>query len=210
MQRKKILTLIIFILFTLILVVPKTYAEEVDITGNFKDENLKNSILELAKKATEDEEKTAIYESDIDKIVAQNGGESLRLSNKGITDLSGIEAFAGKGITWIFLDWNEISDLTPLSSINSLTKISFCNNKVSDLTPLTTLVNLENISGINNEINSIDSLKDLPKIKYIGLAENELTNIDAIQNWSELVEADFKNNKIEQLPNMSKLTKLQL
>ena len=76
----------------------KVYSAEIDISKTFKDENLKSAILELAKTATGDESKTTITTSDIEKIVEQPGGKSLRLANKGITDLSGIEVFADKDI----------------------------------------------------------------------------------------------------------------
>ena len=122
---KKIITLMIFIIGIISFGCVNVYAAETDITNTFKDENLRAEILELAKEATGDDSKTKIYESDIDKIVSQPGGTSLRLAGKGIKDLSGIEAFSNKGITWIFLDWNEITDLSPLIGFNDLEKISF-------------------------------------------------------------------------------------
>ena len=69
MTKRIIITVIVCIVAILGLKYNKSYAAEVAITSNFKDENLKNAILELAKEATEDENKTQIYESDIDKIV---------------------------------------------------------------------------------------------------------------------------------------------
>lgn len=208
MQKKKIITLLIILLASLCISL-KTYATENDITQNFTDENLRNSILELAKNATGDETKTQIYESDIDKIVEMTGGSSLKLANKGIRDLSGIEAFADKQVTWIFLDWNEITDLTPLKNFKALTKISFSGNQVSDLTPLANISSLENITAINNNINTIDTIKNLSNIKYICLDGNNLTDITATSNWTNLIDMSFQNNKIAKLPNLSKLTNLK-
>ena len=49
--------IICIILATFFLFQIKSYAQT-DITSTFKDENLKNAILELAKEATDDENKT--------------------------------------------------------------------------------------------------------------------------------------------------------
>ena len=208
MQRIKKITLLIIILF-ISLLSTKVQADEKDITSEFVDENLRNSILELAKEATGDNDKTQIYESDIDKIVEKPGGTSLKLAGKGIQSLEGIQAFENKEITWIFLDWNEITDLEPLKNFSQLTKISFSGNEVEDLTPLANLPQLENILAINNQITTIDSIKDLSNIKYICLDGNKLSNIDVISNWNNLIEISFQNNKIEQLPDLTNLTELK-
>lgn len=196
-------------IFAMLFITTKTYGAETDITSNFVDENLRNSILELAKKATGEENKTTIYESDIDKIVEIAGGSSLKLANKGIKDLSGIEVFAKKEVTWIFLDWNEITDLTPLKDFSNLTKISFSGNQVEDVTPLASLTNLTNITAINNPIKTIEPLKNLSNVKYICLDGNHLTNINTIQNWNHLEEISFQNNQIVEVPNLSNLTNLE-
>ncbi len=212
MQRKnKILIIAILIIIITTIQIKAVYAENkaTDITATFKDENLKNAILDLAKQATGDENKTAIYQDDIEKIAEQPGGTSLRLANKGITDLSGIEVFADKDITWIFLDWNEISSLEPLKNFSKLTKISFSGNKVQDLSPLAQIENLENITAINNQIQTIESLKTLTNMKYICLDENKLTNINTIKNWKNIIDMSFTNNKIEAVPDITQLTALE-
>lgn len=205
-MKKKIITVILFVVC--IFFCRFTYASDDDITDTFKDENLRIEILDLAKEASGEENKTKIYSSDIDKIVSEPGGTSLRLAGKGIKDLSGIEVFANKGITWIFLDWNEISDLSPLSGFDSLEKISFSGNDVSDISVLGKLEKLENITAINNKIENIDVLGNL-NLKYICLDGNNISNINVVSNWTNLVDMSFANNKIESLPDLSKLTNLE-
>ena len=205
---KKIITLMIFIIGIISFGCVNVYAAETDITNTFKDENLRAEILELAKEATGDDSKTKIYESDIDKIVSQPGGTSLRLAGKGIKDLSGIEAFSNKGITWIFLDWNEITDLSPLRGFNDLEKISFSGNNLSDISVLGNLKNLKNITAINNKIENIDVLSNLD-MKYICLDGNNISNINVVSNWTNLVDMSFANNIIENVPDFSKLVNLE-
>lgn len=207
-MKRKIIALIIFIVGIIFACHINVYAAETDITNTFKDENLRAEILELAKEASGDENKTKIYESDIDKIVSQPGGTSLRLAGKGIQDLSGIEAFSNKGITWIFLDWNEITDLSPLRGFNDLEKISFSGNNLSDISVLGNLKNLENITAINNKIENIDVLSNLD-MKYICLDGNNISNINVVSNWTNLVDMSFANNIIENVPDFSKLVNLE-
>lgn len=206
--NKKIKNIMIMAIMFICTITIKVYASDNNITDTFKDENLKNEILELAKKATGEESKTEIYISDIDKIVETIGGTTLKLANKGIKDLSGIEVFAEKEVSWIFLDWNEITNLTPLQNFKNLTKISFSGNKVSDLIPLSKIETLENIIAINNEINTIEPIKDLTNIKYICLDGNNIDNIDVIANWTKLEKFSFQNNQIKRIPNLSKLEQL--
>lgn len=187
----------------------KVYSAEIDISKTFKDENLKSAILELAKTATGDESKTTITTSDIEKIVEQPGGTSLRLANKGITDLSGIEVFADKDITWIFLDWNEISNLEPLQNFSKLTEISFSGNQVEDLTPLANIETLENITAINNKITTLELLKKLENIKYLTLDGNNITNLKPIINWTNLTDISIQNNQITDISAMENLEKLE-
>lgn len=208
--KKVVIGVIVAIVFILI-VQTEIYAqdEEIDITSKFVDKNLQSSILELAKQATNNQNKTNIYESDIEKIVEQPGGTSLKLANKGIKDLSGLEEFANKGITWIFLDWNEIEDLTPLSDFKNLTQISFSGNKVEDLTPLSNLKDLQNIIAINNKIKTIKPLSNLINIEYVCLDGNQLENIDIIYNWKNATEISFANNNINKIPTLSNLLELR-
>lgn len=213
-NRKNIALLILITLIATTLYInskvnSRIYANETDITEQFKDENLRSAILELTQEITGDSKKKRIYESDIDKIVEQPGGTSLKLAGLGIKDLSGLELFSQKGITWIFLDWNELTDISVIANFKDLTKISFSGNQVSDLTPLGSIQTLTNITAINNKISTIDPLSSLQNIQYINLDGNIIKDISIVQNWPELKEMSFQNNLIEQIPNLSNQANLE-
>ena len=206
-MRKKIIGIIIFIIFVFSsasIILGKTYALETDITDNFIDENLKEAVLELAKEATGEENKTKIYKSDIDKIVEKPGGSSLRLAGKGIKSLDGIEEFYGKGITWIFLDWNELTDISQLRGFKELEKVSFSGNNITDISVLGNIESLKNITAINNKIEDINVLRNL-ELQYICLDGNSITDINVVSNWDNLINLSFSGNKIENIPDLSKL-----
>lgn len=187
----------------------RIYANEIDITEEFVDENLRSAILEITKQITGDKNKKRIYESDIDKIVEKPGGTSLKLAGLGIKDLSGLQLFSQKGITWIFLDWNELTDISIISNFKDLTKISFSGNEITDLTPLSSIQTLTNITAINNKISTIEPLQNLKNIQYINFDGNTIKDISVVQNWTELKEMSFQNNLIENIPNLNNQVNLQ-
>lgn len=207
-----IVALIILILVSLyasIKLDADTYAGGEDLTEYFLDENLKNAIIELAEAETGESNKKRIFESDLQAITQAPGGTSLKLSGKGIKDLSGLELFANYNITWIFLDWNEIEDISVIENFKNLTKISFSGNNVKNISPLATLENLSSITAINNQIETIEQLGNLKRIENINLDGNKIENISVVTEWENLVDMSFQNNNILSIPDFSNLKKLK-
>ena len=185
-------------------------AEDTDVTSYFKDENLKNAILEIIRDVEENESKNNITISDIDTITSDElpSGKQLNLAGKDITDLSGLELFADKGIEWIYLDWNNISDMSVLGKFSTLTKISASGNQVRDISFLNTLNNLQNINFSNN-ISNINVLNNLTNIKYLYLDNNQIQDITPIGDLSNLVELSIAGNQITNIDILTRLTAIE-
>ena len=196
----------ITILLCILLSSGMVFAEE-DVTSSFKDENLKNAILDIIRDVENNESKNNITTSDIDQITSDDlpSGKQLNLAGKDITDLSGLELFADKGIEWIYLDWNNISDMSVLGSFSTLTKISASGNQVSDISFLNTLNNLQNINFSNNNISNIDVISNLTNIKYLYLDNNQIQNISALSNLNNLREISIAGNQITDAGIITKL-----
>lgn len=212
MQKRsfiKVQYIVIISLITLILLfIPNKSNASEDVTSRFKDENLKNAILEIIREVEKDDKKQDILLSDIDKITADSlpSGKQLNLAGKNIQSLDGLELFANKGIEWIYLDWNEITDISVLSNFTSLTKISASSNQISDINVINNLKNLQNINFSNNQINDISPILSLENIKYLYLDNNQIQNITGISNLNQLIEISISGNKIT---NMDELTKIE-
>ena len=185
--------------------------EYTDVTSYFKDENLKNAILEIIRDVEENESKNNITISDIDTITSDKlpSGKQLNLAGKNITDLSGLELFADKGIKWIYLDWNNISDMSVLSSFTTLTKISASGNQVSDISFLQNLQNLQNINFSNNNISNINVLSNLTNTKYLYIDNNQIQDITAIGNLNNLVELSIAGNQITNIDLLTNLATIE-
>lgn len=181
--------------------------ETIDLTDTFLDENLRQAIYEyIGKDNTE-----SILESDIAKKASDfvPGGKQLNLANKGIKDLSGLEIFAKYNLEWLYIDNNEIADLTPLSSITSLTKLNASNNKIQDLSPIQGLVNLETMNLTNNELTDISILGYFNNLKYVYLKNNKISSLSAFINNVTLKELYCAENEIETIDNILKIESLE-
>lgn len=211
MQKKKIVIFICFlVLFCLWFPISTLAAEDTDVTNAFQDENLKNAILEIIRKVENNEDKQNILLSDIDAITADDlpSGKQLNLAGKNISNLAGLELFADKGIEWIYIDWNQITDVSVLSKLESLTKISASDNQITDLTPITNLKKLQNINFGNNQIKSIEPITKLSSLKYLYLDNNQITSIEGIQNLKSLIEISIAGNQIENVNSLFSIATL--
>ena len=202
-----VILILFFITFT---TVSNASEEQIDVTSNFKDENLRQAILEIVREVTKDPNKTNITIGDINKITSDNlpSGKQLHLAGKGIKSLEGLELFSGKNIEWIYLDWNEIADISILSRFTSLTKISMSSNKITDITPLAKLTNLVNLNISNNQISSLEPIKNLTNIQYIYADNNKITEITALSKLTNAKEISVSGNQITNIDLLTKLPNL--
>lgn len=202
-----VILILFFITFT---TVSNASEEQIDVTSNFKDENLRQAILEIVREVTKDSNKTNITIGDINKITSDNlpSGKQLNLAGKGIKSLEGLELFSGKNIEWIYLDWNEIADISILSRFTSLTKISMSSNKITDITPFAKLTNLVNLNINNNQISSLEPIKNLTNIQYICADNNKITEITALSKLTNAKEISVSGNQITNIDLLTKLPNL--
>lgn len=182
-----------------------------DVTSYFEDENLKNAILEIIKKVENDDTKSSILLSDIDKITSDSlaSGKQLNLAGKNIKSLKGLELFEEKNIEWIYLDWNEIEDLSVLNNFTSLTKVSASSNNISNTAFVNKLSNLQNLNLSNNKINGIGDITYLTKLKYLYLDNNQIEDLTGISRLTKLVDLSISGNKIINCDEITKIESLE-
>lgn len=212
-MKKRYILLLMLSLFLIIMfpTISKASEEETDVTSNFKDENLKQAIIDIIKEVTGEENKTNITIGDINTITADNlpSAKQLNLAGKGIKDLTGLELFAGKNIEWIYLDWNEIQDISVLSRFTSLTKISASQNQITDLSSLSKLTKLKTLTITDNQVSSLEPLANVIQLEYLYIDNNQITNLTALSNLTNLQVLSVSGNKISdirsvlQLPNLN-------
>ncbi len=136
------------------------------------------------------------YEGHIKNGVYVHG---VTLSNKGITDLTGLEYAIN--IKELFVQQyleglNGISDLTPISGLTQLESLDFGGvfTNVSDLSPITNLTNLTHLGLGGNEISDLSPIANLTNIKHLHLGGNPITDLLPIANFTQLETISFDDS----------------
>ena len=113
----------------------------------FIDENLEAAVREIIKKPSGD-----IYASDVKEI------EELRVNNKNVSDLDGIQYLTG--LQKLDLRFNNIQDINPISNLKKLQSLQLGYNKISDISSLENLINLTELNLETNKISTIDNSEE--------------------------------------------------
>lgn len=162
----------------------------------FKDENLKKSLIFQI-----DNNKNG--QIDIDEI---NTTTKLKLDEKEISDLSGIEQF--KNLTSLNLRKNNISDFSKINQLLNLEELYIGDNKRLKNLNLKKLTNLKELYAFKLGLKKIKI--NSKKIKNLYLQDNNFTKFETnnfpelftlnMSDCKELKELDFtKNPKLGQI-----------
>ena len=138
-------------------------------------------------------------------------------SNKGIRNLTGLEHAINLG--WLELDqaevdgkWvnsNDISDLSPLSNLTTLTVLYLGDNNISDISALSNLTNMTHLSLYRNHISDISSLSNLTNLTTMGLDGNNISDISPLSNLTNLKRMGLDGNNISDISALSNLVNLE-
>ena len=140
----------------------------------------------------------------------------LEALNSNISDLTGLE-FA-TGLTVLDLGYevvdntivnsNSISDITPLSGLTKLTKLSLSSNNISDISSLSSLTNLTMLDLAYNSISGITPLSGLTKLAWLELSGNGISDITPLSGLTGLTNLYLRFNSISDISSLSSLTNL--
>lgn len=157
----------------------------------FTDQNLENAIRDILHHSGK-----PIYRSQLLDIV------SLDLSNREITDLTGIDHF--RNLEVLDLSNNEIHDVSQLRALTNLKDLNLSENRIVDLEE----ANFEALFHIGLIQLNLDENES-----YYGGGKNQLSNISLLANISSLESLSLQNNGVKDfsaLYNLDNLTSLNL
>jgi len=155
------------------------------------------------------------YEGHIKNGVYVHG---VTLSNKGITDLTGLEYAINIKELFVqqYLEGLGISDLTPISGLTQLESLDFGGvfTNVSDLSPITNLTNLTHLGLGGNEISDLSPIANLTNMKHLHLGGNPITDLSPIANFTQLETITFDDSvpltNISVLADMESLIRVHM
>jgi serine/threonine protein kinase len=114
--------------------------------------------------------------------------ETLKLSNKNIRSITGLEHF--KSLKFLDISYNEVEDLSALRHLNKLEYLYLKNNKVEDLWPIKDLQDLEDLDVRNNRIKDVQPLYPLTNLNKLLVMGNEIDDFSPIRSL-RIEETDF-------------------
>ena len=152
-----------------------------------------------------------------DRTVRVSNVPFLDASNSGIQRLDGLEH--AQGLEGLFLDGNEITDISPLGAFTTTTAdfssashrsgrvflitLSLADNKIEDWTPLAGMHTLRHLAL---DRNSLDHLPALPRYLYgLYLTDNFISDISSLAAQPELAELQLSGNRVASLEALSEV-----
>ncbi|MBC1628933.1 internalin, partial [Listeria welshimeri] len=155
---------------------------------------------------------STVTQSDLNKVTYVN------IQGYGKEPIKSIEGMQYLNeLSYLSLDGNQVSDLTPLANASKLTYLTLSDNNVSDVSSLKNLSKVYLIGLKNNQVEDISSLSNLTALKYLYLNGNKLSDLSAIANLTTLDILEVKNQQVTKqsvafqnnlvLPNTIKDTK---
>lgn len=130
----------------------------------------------------------------------------LYLENQQISDLSPLETLPQLQV--LYLSNNQISDLQPLSVLTQLQKLYLNGNQISDLRPLSPLNHLNLLYLDDNQIADLTPLSQLSQLTELYLSGNQIIHLDPLANLTQLTGLYLWRNQIYDIQPLSQLTQL--
>ncbi|WP_167345661.1 leucine-rich repeat domain-containing protein [Paenibacillus riograndensis] len=78
-------------------------------------------------------------------------------------------------LTFLAVEGNQITDLSPVSGLSALKKLVIDNNKIKSLVPLKNLNKLTDLLASNNQVEDLSPVQKL-KLEWLMLRRSRLSN----------------------------------
>ncbi|MCB5252345.1 MAG: leucine-rich repeat domain-containing protein, partial [Candidatus Cloacimonetes bacterium] len=127
--------------------------------------------------------------------------------DQGIVSLEGAQHLIN--MQGLYLDSNQISELSPISNLTQLQSLDLNYNQISELSPLSNLTLLEILYLTDNQISELDALSNMTLLRALYLNNNQITELGPLSNMTLLERLYLYDNQITELSPVSTLANLQ-
>lgn len=199
---KRIITVVLML--TLVLSsLPVAYADNGAVT--FEDKNLESAIKEFLIEGNYD---YYIETGALTKEVVEQVDTIVIQEDKGITSLVGLEQFKNLEVLWI--QKNNIQDLSPLKGLTRLNSLVLSNNSIDNIEALKDLIELQTLYIDNNNITDIGALKELNMMETLVISNNKISEISVLEGKTELKSFEsYGNSEIRDISYLRDSLKLE-
>ena len=136
--------------------------------------------------------------------------QRLELEYNRITDLTPLSQLKNLELLNLSLRFNQIADLTPLSQLKNLNWLFLNSNQIVDLTPLNQLKNLNSLGLDRNQIADLTPLGQLTNLYSLRLDVNQIVDLTPLNQLKNLRTLSLDRNQIADLTPLSQLKNLEL
>lgn len=141
----------------------------------------------------------------------QASAESLTtvrfMNNKMLQSIEGLRGLHLLEDVW--LNYNQLTDITPLEGIKQVTYLDLSQNKINSIEALSSLENVEDLILSHNKIVDISPLKNLRSAKNLFLSANKIKDITALSQLKFITYTlDLTKNK--ELSDLSPLKNVEI
>ena len=131
------------------------------------------------------------------KKAKEENVNSLSLSSLGLEKIPE-EICELTQLNELYLNTNQISDISPLSCLTKLIELDLGENKITHISALKSLRQLTSLYLNTNQISDITSLKVLTQLIQLGLSNNQITVISSLKALKKLNKLSLCDNQIRQ------------
>ncbi|MBF2574981.1 leucine-rich repeat domain-containing protein [Listeria welshimeri] len=153
--------------------------------------------------------KNALGKADVQDVVTQNDLDqvtSIIGTSEGIQSLQGIEYLSN--LIQVYLEDNNLSDISLLGGLLNLTDVYLDANPLSDISSLAKLKNLTNLYVSDCQVKDISALVGLSKLESLTADNNQISDLRALKGLTNLTTLVLYNNQIEDISALGSLNNL--
>lgn len=132
--------------------------------------------------------------------------QRLYLNSHSISNLTPLAGLTG--LTWLELDYNHVSDVSPLLNLKQLRGLRLNSNTVTNAPLVTALTNLQTLVLTQNGLTNIAFLASMPKLTNLWCGANLYTNLSPIAGLTNLQELRLTSLPIRDFSLLSSFTNL--
>jgi internalin A len=133
----------------------------------------------------------------------------LSVYGKEITNLEIDLIYKLKNLSHLYLNENQVQDISPLSRFSNLVSLSLYDNKIQDISPLSELINLQHLGLSNNKIHDITILTKLSNLTDLYLNYTHIRDISSLSKLINLRNLSLNYNYIQNISPLAGLVNLQ-
>ena len=108
------------------------------------------------------------------------------------------------------LNYNRITDISPLSGLVNLQRLQLHNNQIVDISPLAGLIELRDLRMKSNEVVDITPLSGLVNLQYLEIQDNQISDITPLQGLVNLEGLSLAENQISDITPLQGLVNLEV